>query len=196
MIFGDPSKFAIQMDVVKAWSSPPTFIEGVVNVYINGFLLNGRDVYTSSIYQDYIDIVKGVLNNPPIVNNEEFTADVICVLPRLLKSRYPFLVYDSHREYEEMPDEWTDGVHDDLSNDATFETLSRKRYNLFVIKFNKKVRLIIIKFELNDEDYYDISKLRMTDIEEIIVDEFWLINIINDMENWYCEIQKVMCIDS
>jgi len=190
VIFGDPSKFAIQMDVVEEWSSPPTFIEGVVNVYINDNLLNNDFVWTSSICQDYIDIVDGVLNNPPDVKKEIFSADVLDILPAIMKARYPWYVFDSKAEYEGKPDEWWDDVDEDLSKEATFETLKKFRQKLFVIKFEGMVRLITLKFDLNERDYIDLSKFDYANVREVTVDVKYLSGLVKMVSDWHQGMMK------
>jgi len=191
VIFGNPSKFAIQMDVVKAWSSPPTFIEGVVNVYLNDVLLGEGYAYTSSIFQDYIDIVDGVLANPSVVSEEEFSSDVALILPEILKARHPWLVFDSDVDYESAPDELWSNTDEDLSKDATFETLLKKGYKLFAIKCKEAVRLMVLRFDLADGGYFDLSELNYADIQEVVVGAEYLSDLVECIDKWYQFVQGV-----
>jgi hypothetical protein len=190
VIFGNPSKFAIQMDVVEEWSAPPSFVEGIVNVYINDALLNNDFVWTSSIYQDYLDIVDGALSNPPDVDEEIFSANAATVLPAILKARYPWYVFDSEFEYESKPDEWWDAADEDLSKDATFETLKKFRQDLYVIKFKEMVRLFVLKFELNESDYFDLSKFNYATVSETIVDVGYVKCLVRGICDWHEKMMK------
>jgi hypothetical protein len=189
MIFGDPFKFAIQMDVVEEWSDFPTFVEGVVNVYINDIQLGDDYVFASTIFQDYDDIVNGLLANPPVVEEEYFSADISLILPEIIKTRHPWYAFDSKADYESKSDEWWSEVKEDLSKDATFETLLRKDYRLYVIKFNEMVRLMALKLDLDDGEYIDFSKFDYAGVLDVVVGVEYLSSLVKEVGDWH---QKIM----
>lgn len=189
MIFGDPGSFAIQMDVVNNWSSPPSFIEGVVNVYIRDVQLGDGSVFVSSIFDDFRDITDGVLASPPVVEEEEFFADVAIILPKILKARHPWSVFDSDFAYENTKAEWFDSVNEDLTKDATFETLMWMRYKIFAIKFDTAVRVMIFKFDCAEDDYLNLSNFDYSNVMQEVVSVEYLNNLVSGIRDWYLQMQ-------
>lgn len=187
MIFGNPSVFAVQIDIVLEWCDLPSFIEGVVHVYARNILIT-EGVASSSIFVDVQDIAKGKLATPQAVGQKEFEMEKLCLSKSLLKARHPFMVFGSDEEYRATPDDWSIDIEEDLSKDATFETLSFYRCKLFSMKFEKQVRLLFVRFDMKDLEYFNYNLMGDDDVVDVIVNEDDLARMVDDVKIWYSKI--------
>jgi hypothetical protein len=185
MIFGDPDRFAMQMDIVDIWNRSTDGMEGIVNVFMGGSIIGRQDIITSSLYQNYVGLSGGALAHPVQVTQDEFELDAVSVVRILTKARFPYYSFYSKEEYLESPDSWDDALIDaDLTKDGTFELLSQYRRQLFVMGFGREIRLLCFEFSLDDVEFFNLSDLKTSDILDVIVSVDYLHEFLAQMKAW------------
>ena len=164
MIFGNPDNFAVYIDKVDSWSIN-NFKEGFIWFYINSipYPTNGYD-YVSTLDVNISSLLTSKLVNP-LESKELFNMETLELSKLLLKKRYPSWVFESESKYLSYPDELYE--QEELLYYVDIDFLIKARLVMFVVKYNQKVRLIVVNTDFANDDFLDLKTLK----KEYIVDK-------------------------
>lgn len=177
MIFGNPDKFAIYVDIVNDWHVHQSDIEGITGLYINGRLVisNYALIALHTEIESMLDF--SVKNLKDIecfhVLSDEDKAR------HLLSLRHPDWCAQSALEFNQKNFQDKIEVFD---FDASFESFSvghMCRLYLFIIKKNAHAEVIFIKHDVNPEspDFIDLQNITRNNISSSIISIEELSNI-------------------
>jgi len=181
MIFGNPDRFAIYMDVVNDWCNG-SYIEGISALYMGEKYICG-ELRTCGLYSDVDDITTGILSNPPLVTQDFFEESAVTLVKKLLKKRHPALVFNSLAEYTAYPDYLYED--NEMTYDATFETLSKYPYKIFVFRYENLTRILCTQFNFKDSNYFNLGDVEMEGVIDLTMETEELQNIILTLKKWY-----------
>ncbi len=189
MIFGNPDKFAIHLDIVDEWSEFPVHVNGIVALYIKGIRVFG-EIKTLSIFNNVSGITQGALRHTKFVDEDFFNQSSIFLLQNLMKNRHPAHVFYSVEEFAEYPDYFYET--EDVSFDANFDALEQYEHELFVMSYAESTRILCIKFASNAMEFFNLTDLKEKDILDLVLPTEELYNIVQSVEKWYSGLEALL----